>query len=822
MPDLEHSGEPISEDPAERAKLEDDYEHYQEAVFAGVAGFHRIGQTVFAVREWDVAKRKITNNWLHLICATNGLDFLVACNCRRCRIWSTDCVHKLFLKEYKEEKFAYSSGQKWPDIHNQAVIILREVVDQERGINTFSVGLSNEQKRQIIHHDGSDDGSGKWTCGKCGQRQRCLHIKRAQDALQRLIQVDPDAKDERTDAEAAQDLPEALSFSTDEAISFLELAPPAWATLETDRVLYTRKPFGEPLPDRIPLEACARCLCGHKQIDAQGAVITRKALLYGLTESKEVEIELQKCPICPSVRRRYVGPDGRDLGILNFNNSSLFTHELLEDYTNFCTTSETPFVAWVTSMARRYDTRDSPFPFATESLFRSAWFAYARLLVLENDMVCSECGPSPDKVIWDGVTIAFSKKYLNKTICPPTRVHNDSLVRKSVRTKMKWQAIEKAETREAIRSSLKDLKDGEDEEMYWKTFDYAFEALIQLDEDAAAIFDAVFGKASVTRRYTRKAQRRLFEQICAEESILQMITRPALLKLAAFIEEPCKEKATDLLLIPALMHALEREHNDHGEYGDEMIGLCRWLYERASGVFTKLTNNHEGPMPDEQKLVEEPWEQTGCCYSMPQIRHRPRYPKIKWDEKYEGSAKRGGSCSKYYSQYGKNAQTGGIMAPWCTHSIAYGFHCIPVGEGRNDVFSAMVTRWPKAPDIVVYDFACALGPYCMVREPHFFANTVFAVDTFHTSGHKKCSHAAFLQTYTNADPRLKGLNSSAAECGNGVLTRVRKSISYMAQSRAILYLRTFLCHVNRLKLIRMAREKKVQKGTVDNFVRQRI
>ena len=72
-------------------------------------------------------------------------------------------------------------------------------------------------------------------------------------------------------------------------------------------------------------------------------------------------------------------------------------------------------------------------------------------------------------------------------------------------------------------------------------------------------------------------------------------------------------------------------------------------------------------------------------------------------------------CQKYYSQYGENRLTGGIMAVWCTHSICYGFHCIPQAEGRNDVFSAIYTRWEKAPEVVVYDFACALQPYCMTR-----------------------------------------------------------------------------------------------------------
>ncbi len=121
------------------------------------------------------------------------------------------------------------------------------------------------------------------------------------------------------------------------------------------------------------------------------------------------------------------------------------------------------------------------------------------------------------------------------------------------------------------------------------------------------------------------------------------------------------------------------------------------------------------------------------------------------------------------------------MVVWCTHSISYGFHCITKGEGRDDVFSALITRWPKTPKTIVYDFACALGPYCLVREPEFFADTLFIIDAFHAKGHTKCSDAAFVRTYAQMDPRLEGLNSSAAECGNGRMGRIRKSVSYMGQ-----------------------------------------
>jgi hypothetical protein len=113
-------------------------------------------------------------------------------------------------------------------------------------------------------------------------------------------------------------------------------------------------------------------------------------------------------------------------------------------------------------------------------------------------------------------------------------------------------------------------------------------------------------------------------------------------------------------------------------------------------------------------------------------------------------------------------------------------------------FSALVTRWETAPKRVIYDFACALGPNCMTREPEFSSNTQFLIDDFHSVGHTKCSPAAFLKTHCNVDARLSYSNLSAGECGNSGLGDIRKSVSYMSQSRAILYCRVFLCIWNRL------------------------
>ena len=93
--------------------------------------------------------------------------------------------------------------------------------------------------------------------------------------------------------------------------------------------------------------------------------------------------------------------------------------------------------------------------------------------------------------------------------------------------------------------------------------------------------------------------------------------------------------------------------------------------------------------------------------------------------------------------------------------------------------------------------ACQLAQYCRNREPEFFKDTLFVVDEMHSNGHSSCSQACFLSNYMQTDPELLKVNSSAAECSNGGLNRIRKSISYMSESHAILYAHTFLSVWNR-------------------------
>ena len=61
----------------------------------------------------------------------------------------------------------------------------------------------------------------------------------------------------------------------------------------------------------------------------------------------------------------------------------------------------------------------------------------------------------------------------------------------------------------------------------------------------------------------------------------------------------------------------------------------------------------------------------------------------------------------------------GVFLFTCPHRIGSSLHFIPVAEGRNDAFTALLTRFPDGlePSAVVFDFCCQLGewdipPWC--------------------------------------------------------------------------------------------------------------
>ena len=130
--------------------------------------------------------------------------------------------------------------------------------------------------------------------------------------------------------------------------------------------------------------------------------------------------------------------------------------------------------------------------------------------------------------------------------------------------------------------------------------------------------------------------------------------------------------------------------------GSRMVQVIRHLGPHFTPPITPL------PPPTSHYL-------TGSCYGLPEVRRRPIYTGLTNDGKLgrletSGAAEGGsdvrsdhvappkGTCRKFYEKQGKARMSGGILAMWCSHGVCLGFHMIPAGEGRDDVFSVLFTR----------------------------------------------------------------------------------------------------------------------------------
>ena len=244
--------------------------------------------------------------------------------------------------------------------------------------------------------------------------------------------------------------------SPNHAISYLPVHPPSWASLPEDPLTYPRAQPLRTVPSILKLNCKSRCCCypTRSEYSPLRSSEQRLCTIYTLTGAHCTLIELQPCPSCPRTLHRFIGPETRDLGIFNFNNRILFTHDLLDEYTSAYTSSETHFVGWVTTMSRRYTNHVSVRPFITEKMFRSVWFSYIQLQHLDVELQCPKCGLIPQDTIWDGVTLAFGRKHLLPSLCPPTISHKNSLRRDNVRYYSNLQWIPDQKLRKGIRKVI--------------------------------------------------------------------------------------------------------------------------------------------------------------------------------------------------------------------------------------------------------------------------------------------------------------------------------------------------------------------------------
>ncbi|EJD32956.1 hypothetical protein AURDEDRAFT_21844, partial [Auricularia subglabra TFB-10046 SS5] len=210
--------------------------------------------------------------------------------------------------------------------------------------------------------------------------------------------------------------------------------PPRWCCMESDEAPWF--PLVDPVPDVLRLEGPGRCRCGAVPADTVPKRLL-PCVIYGSQRVYHRQVEVRPCFAC-SDGRKFAGPDLGELGIFNFNNRSMYTHELLNAFTSGMTAHELPFHAFVTTVDRSYLEHGPANPqpsddFVSDETFRRVWYSWRRLQLLGDTFSCDDCGPSPPTVIFDGLTAGFPGKYVTPTLTPPTTVLPGAPVRDSVR-----------------------------------------------------------------------------------------------------------------------------------------------------------------------------------------------------------------------------------------------------------------------------------------------------------------------------------------------------------------------------------------------------
>ncbi|OXB38426.1 hypothetical protein J007_01805 [Cryptococcus neoformans] len=150
----------------------------------------------------------------------------------------------------------------------------------------------------------------------------------------------------------------------------------------------------------------------------------------------------------------------------------------------------------------------------------------------------------------------------------------------------------------------------------------------------------------------------------------------------------------------------------------------------------------------------------------------------------------------------KMRMTGGIAGIWCPHGICLAYQVMPTSEGRDDFFSLLKCFFLVPPKVIVYDFACSLATYCMLRDPVYFAHIRFLVDELHAHGHTTCSRAGRSSTATFYSPNLRMVNSIVAEGNHSILRRLRKSLSYMNEEHFLCFFDMAIQAMNRRALLK--------------------
>jgi hypothetical protein len=546
-------------------------------------------------------------------------------------------------------------------------------------------------------------------------------------------------------------------------------------------------------------------------------------ILYTAFDAYNITILPALCDVCgqPLVY------DGCEDRVFRFTERRLFSHHLFNSFLADTTCSTTPFHAFCTKVKRQYEGNTSVH-FVTQTLFMDALFAFIHLQDWKFEFACPLCGCEPEDVIFDGTFLTIPRDYA-QNIRPPTYTNAASPVRERLAlTPMMYILDDDAAKfvkrycgqlyRRDNAANFQPLLEEEKLVMWHKLYNYT---------GTAPLCVSMQHNDSIITETTAFAlcYKRLYRVLASQEPVMQLLPLRAAVLINSILtcqvnwttEQQDQLQQSAPLVYDIMVNHLQLLDSNYVHH----IPLHAQALLTSVANRTVIVMNHlrGGDVPSNlDTFADEPfrhdryinqYRSTGCYYGAHTKRARPVYPHVKETGQAAVPNARSADttpCNKLFSTFRK--LTGGVMLGWCRHRICIGFHVIKDGEGRNDVFSAIYSRWTKAPRTVIYDFACQLHTYNVVREPTFFADTVHLIDQCHEANHTACSEAHMLSVYKKTgNRRFHLINDSAAEVGNQGVDKLKPSARYMTLGRFMDTTKVHLEIQNRIRIRKLARHE---------------
>ena len=259
----------------------------------------------------------------------------------------------------------------------------------------------------------------------CGGRSKCQHVL----AVEKFVgeeDIESDDEDDREDTEPQPDKPPFVRPK-----SIRPVPVPEWVRISSDTLQYSTdapleyKPLGTVLGE----SKCQNCDVNFFDEKFESVLPSccsyRSATIYYLEFGVPIQLRTTKCPQCDFLNEY----DGLEDRIFNFNGSLLFSHHLLNQYTSRYSSSQTTLTSFRRCVNNSYLERNvlskkgKTIRFVSSPTFNLVWFSFIKLQDWKYSYQCDVCGPHPDNVIADSITLSLPTANCPlETLRPPTFV----------------------------------------------------------------------------------------------------------------------------------------------------------------------------------------------------------------------------------------------------------------------------------------------------------------------------------------------------------------------------------------------------------------